>query len=136
MDDVFCLEFKVRDYECDLQGIVNNAVYQHYLEHARHEYLSSRGVDFAALASRGVRPVVVRAELDYKRALQPGDAFVVEVRCHLAGRVRMVFLQDIRHADGGLVLAARIVATVLDARGRPRIPEDFAAMVAGSLIAP
>ncbi|NSW95739.1 MAG: acyl-CoA thioesterase, partial [Bacteroidales bacterium] len=35
----FRLEFTVRDYECDLQGVVNNANYQHYLEHARHEYL-------------------------------------------------------------------------------------------------
>jgi acyl-ACP thioesterase len=33
----FRLEFSVRDYECDLQGVVNNAVYQHYLEYARHE---------------------------------------------------------------------------------------------------
>lgn len=131
MDDVFCLQFKVRDYECDLQGIVNNAVYLHYLEHARHEFLSARGIDFAALAAAGVRPVVVRAELDYKRALRPGDAFAVEVRCHGEGRVRMVFAQDIRHADGDLVLSARFVATVLDARGRPRIPGDFAAKVLG-----
>ena len=26
------LKFKVRDYECDMQGIVNNSVYQNYLE--------------------------------------------------------------------------------------------------------
>ena len=30
---IYELEMKVRDYECDLQGIVNNANYQHYLEH-------------------------------------------------------------------------------------------------------
>ena len=41
------LTLKVRDYECDLQGIVNNANYQHYLEHARHEFLLSLGVSFA-----------------------------------------------------------------------------------------
>ena len=33
------LAFSVRDYECDLQGIVNNAVYQNYYEHPRHQLL-------------------------------------------------------------------------------------------------
>ena len=28
---IYELEMKVRDYECDLQGIVNNANYQHYI---------------------------------------------------------------------------------------------------------
>ncbi len=125
MDDPFRLGFQVRDYECDLQGIVNNAVYQNYLEHARHEFLVARGLDFAAMAAQGVLPVVVRAELDYKRSLRPGDRFQVEIRCAREGRVRMVFFQDIRHDDGGVVLSAKITATVLDARGRPRIPDAF-----------
>ena len=33
----FDLEMKVSDYECDIQSIVNNANYQHYIEHTRHE---------------------------------------------------------------------------------------------------
>ena len=132
MEEPFQLDFQVRDYECDLQGIVNNAVYQNYLEHARHEFLLARGLDFAALAAQGVRPVVVRAELDYKRALRPGDRFRVEVRCLREGRVRMVFLQEIVHADGAVVLSARIVATVLDARGRPRIPDAFERLFAAN----
>lgn len=41
MEYIFELPFKVRDYECDLQGIVNNANYQHYTEHTRHEFLRS-----------------------------------------------------------------------------------------------
>lgn len=129
MADVFCLDFKVRDYECDIQGVVNNAVYQNYLEHARHEYLISRGVDFAKLASEGIYPVVVRAELDYKKSLRPGDSFRVSVRCELFGRLRFVFLQDIIGVDGGVVLSAKFVATILDSRGRPRIPDGFAELI-------
>ena len=49
MNYIYELEMKVRDYECDLQGIVNNANYQHYLEHTRHEFLTSVGISFAAL---------------------------------------------------------------------------------------
>ena len=49
----FELEFEVRDYECDLQGMVNNAVYLNYLEHTRHQYLRSRDIDFAALHEAG-----------------------------------------------------------------------------------
>ena len=59
---LFRLDFQVRDYECDLQGIVNNAVYQNYLEHTRHEYLKTVGLDFAELSQRGIDLVLTRAE--------------------------------------------------------------------------
>ena len=72
MDAPFSLQMKVRDYECDLQQIVNNAVYQQYCEHTRHEYLRSLGIDFAALHNRGIDLVLVRAELDYHYPLRSG----------------------------------------------------------------
>ena len=75
MEFLFKQHFKVRDYECDIQGIVNNSVYQNYLEHARHEFLLSRNVSFAELAQQGTHLVVVRAELDYKAPLKSGDCF-------------------------------------------------------------
>lgn len=56
MNYIYELPMKVRDYECDLQGIVNNANYQHYLEHTRHEFLLSAGVSFAGLHEQGGRP--------------------------------------------------------------------------------
>ena len=67
---------KVRDYECDLQGIVNNANYQHYLEHTRHEFLLSTGVSFAGLHEQGVDPVVARINMAFKTPLKSGDEFI------------------------------------------------------------
>ena len=64
----FATQLKVRDYQCDLQRIVNNTVYQHYLENVRHEYLNGLGLNFAELTTLGVIIVVIRAELDCKQA--------------------------------------------------------------------
>ncbi len=118
------IEFKVRDYECDMQAVVNNGVYQNYLEHARHEFLLDRGVDFAAAAQEGINLVVVRAELDYKQSLTSGDRFVVRSRAQRLSRIRFQFLQDIyRLPDDALMLSACITGTSLNARGRPFEPE-------------
>lgn len=125
------LELKVRDYECDLQGIVNNAVYQNYLEHARHEFLIECGVDFAALSRDGVDLVVVRAELDYKKPLTSGDAFTVSTAFRMRDRVRFEFDQRIHRADGTLCLAGLIIGTAINERGRPAIPRDLVARLAG-----
>ena len=59
----FKLELAVRDYECDFQGIVNNAVYQNYLEHARHLFIKQCGIDFITLSKQGINLVVVRVEM-------------------------------------------------------------------------
>lgn len=120
--------FKVRDYECDMQGVVNNAVYQNYLEHARHEYLLALGLDFAELTRQGVHLVVVRAELDYRRPLRSGDRFVVESRLARESRLRVAFLQQIRRQpDGELMLDGRIIGAAITPEGRPgRIPAELA----------
>ena len=122
----FTTELQVRDYECDLQGIVNNAVYQHYLEQARHEYLNSRGLDFAELTALGVIIVVIRAELDYKQALRPGDRFSVSVSAKKLGRLKVVFEQEIRRlTDDELMLEAKIIAVSLKDGERPYFPAEL-----------
>lgn len=108
------LSFAVRDYELDLQGIVNNAVYQNYLEHARHEFLKAHGLDFNQLHLDGYDAVVVRSEIDYKRSLQSGNRFDVRTRVEREGRLRIVFHQDIvRTDDGQTILKARILAACI-----------------------
>lgn len=126
MEYAFRLGFKVRDYECDIQGIVNNGVYQNYLEHARHEYLLASGVNFAELAKNNINLVVVRAELDYKTALRSGDEFWIGLNVSQSSKVRFEFQQDIyRRADDRLVMKARIVGTSINARGRPFVPQEI-----------
>lgn len=108
---------KVRDYECDLQGIVNNANYQHYLEHTRHEFLSSVGASFAALHQQGVDPVVARISMAFKTPLKSGDEFLSKLSLKKEG-IKYVFYQDIyRKSDGKVVLKA-VVETVCLVNGR------------------
>ncbi|WP_434632118.1 acyl-CoA thioesterase [Chromobacterium sp. CV08] len=123
---VFSVEFKVRDYECDMQGIVNNGVYFNYLEHARHEFLLAKGVDFAALARDQIHLVVVRSEMDYKASLTSGDQFVVTVAFEQVSRARFGFRQMvIRQSDGRVALEGLVIGTALNERGRPSIPAGF-----------
>ena len=58
------LEMDVRDYELDTQGVVNNSVYQNYLEHARHQFLKVMGINFNGLHANGVDAVVHKIELE------------------------------------------------------------------------
>ncbi len=101
--------FKVRDYELDLQGIVNNAVYQNYLEHTRHEFLNHKGINFNELHQQGYDAVVIRSEIDYKIPLKSGDEFVVKIGVEREGRLRLIFNQQIiRKSDQQIMVNAKI----------------------------
>lgn len=107
------LQMKVRDYECDIQGIVNNSVYQNYLEHARHEFLLANNVSFADLHNRGIDAVVARVEMAFKTPLRPGDEFVVKLYVAKEG-FKYVFHQAIyRKSDMKLSIKARVDTVVL-----------------------
>lgn len=122
----FRLDFEVRDYECDMQGVVNNAVYQNYLEHTRHAYIRELGLDFAKLTQRGINLVVIRAELEYKRSLRSGESFWVGLIMERISPLRYTFRQDIfLLPDNQLVLKAWITGTGVNQRGRPELPEEI-----------
>ena len=120
----FCIEMKVRDYECDIQGVVNNANYQHYLEHARHEFLESIGGSFSQLHTQGIDPMVSKITLEYKRPLRGGDRFYVGVNMLRKG-AKLVFLQDIYNIDGNVLAVKGEVDVVCLKDGRLTRGEIF-----------
>ena len=102
------LKMKVRDYECDLEGIVNNANYQHYMEHTRHEFLLQAGISFADMHSRGIDAVVARITIAYKSPLRSRDEFLSCLNVRQEG-IRYVFHQDIyRVSDMKLVARGKV----------------------------
>lgn len=107
-DYIFQLEMNVRDYECDIQGIVNNANYLHYLEHTRHQFLLTEGISFIKLHDQGIDCVVARITVSFKTPLRSDDAFLSCLNLRKEG-VRYVFEQDIyRKADHLLCIRAKV----------------------------
>ena len=124
---MYQISFEVRDSELDTQGIVNNANYFVYFEHARHQFLKQKlAIDFAAWAARGQYLVLLKTETAFKHALQANDSFYVTVDMIPAGRIRVVFMQTIYHShDDRLVATSKNIGTCLDSlRGnKPYLPD-------------
>ena len=114
---IYELTMKVRDYECDLQGIVNNANYQHYIEHTRHEFLCSAGISFARLHEEGTDPVVARLNMAFKTPLRSGDEFVSKLYLKKEG-IKYVFYQDIFRLPDMKPVIKATVETVCLINGR------------------
>ncbi|MBQ8046836.1 MAG: acyl-CoA thioesterase [Prevotella sp.] len=123
-DYIFETRMAVRDYECDIQGIVNNANYLHYLEHTRHLFLKSRGLSFADMHAKGVDAVVARMNLQYKNPLKCDDEFLSCLNVSKEG-LRYIFTQDLyRAADNRLCLRAKIELVCL-IHGRLGTSSDY-----------
>ncbi|OAV70870.1 hypothetical protein Barb6_01611 [Bacteroidales bacterium Barb6] len=113
-DYIFSLLFKVRDYECDLQGVVNNANYQHYMEHTRHEFLESLGENFGIMHNKGVDAFISRADIQYKLSLRSGDSFLSCLNIHKEG-AKLIFDHFIyRESDKALAAKGRIECVIVE----------------------
>lgn len=130
MNYSFEIEIKVRDYECDAQGIVNNANYQHYFEHARHEFLEAAGCSFGKMRQAGIEPVVARIEINYKNSLRGGDLFVCKLYLKREG-IKFVFYQDIFRVSDGALCATGKVTTVCTQNGKLIKGDELADMLNG-----
>lgn len=103
---IYTLEMKTRDYECDVQGVVNNANYQHYLEVTRHEFLESAGVSFTEWHAQGIDVMVAKITMEYKTPLHGSEQFLSCLNLRKEG-ARFVFEQDIyRKSDKRLCVHA------------------------------
>ena len=124
---IFNLDMKVRDYECDLQGVVNNANYQHYMEHTRHEFLESLGANFGQMHEDGLDAFVTKVTISYKKSLRSGDSFRSAIRCSMRAP-KLIFHQDILHLDGTLAARGEVECVVVD-HGRLTRGEFFAELL-------
>ena len=123
---IFTLEIAVRDYELDSEGIVNNAIYLHYLEHTRHAFVKQEGIPFGSLTSDGLVPVVRRMEIDYFTPLRTGDVMLSWLWIERKGP-RFIFYQDIfRKVDGAPVVSAVVTIVCMEKNGRINRGDDLA----------
>lgn len=121
MSHPFSIELAVRDHELDQYGVVNNAVYLTYLEHARHEFLHTAGIDPAAVAREGRSLALAGINVRFRAPLRSRERFSVAVAVSEIGGARVVFHQTIHRLPAGEpILESWAEAVFLDGRGRPQ----------------
>ena len=110
---IFELPMKVRDYEVDSEGIVNNAIYLHYLEHTRHEFCQHAGLSFKEMHNQGIDPVLRKVEIEYITPLGLGDSMISKLWLSRKG-ARFIFHQDIYTPDQRLVVKAVVSCVCIE----------------------
>ncbi len=124
MNYIFETQMEVRDYECDIEGIVNNANYLHYIEHTRHLFLHSLGISFSKMHEQGTDAVVARMNLQYKTPLKCDDVFVSKVALNKEG-LRYIFYQDLYKVSDHKVCFKSKVELVCLINGRLGMSEEY-----------
>ena len=116
---------RVRTYECDSYGHVNNANYLNYLEYARHEFLRDIGFDYLKSIREGYGVYIARIEIDYKKPAFTDDTLVIKSRPIKKGAVSGVIAQEILRGDD-LLAAAKVTWAFVDSKGTPvKIPAEW-----------
>jgi len=124
MKKSFEIEMKVRDYECDSQGVVNNANYLHYMENTRHEFMYSLGMTFKESHLMRIDPVVVKANLHYKTPLTGGDVFISKLTLERKG-VKMIFYQTIHRKSDNVLCCSGTIEVAILMGGKPSRGDFF-----------
>ena len=116
---------KVRSYECDSYGHVNNANYLNYLEFARYELLKDVGFDYVAMTKAGYGVYVARVEIDYKKPAITDDELLINSWPVKKGAVSGVIAQQIWRGED-LLIDAKVTWAFVDANGMPtKIPSEW-----------
>ncbi len=118
MENHFVTTLKVRTYECDLYGHVNNAVFLNYFEMARVEFLYYLGFSLQSLKKEGFLLPIVKIEIEYKKPVFPGEELELALDWTRKGKTSATFRQ-VAKRNGETVAAADVTWVVTDLQGKP-----------------
>lgn len=120
----FEYKMKVRDYECDSQGVVNNANYLHYFEATRHELMEKCGLRLRDLTEQNIIPLLRNANINYRNSLRGSEEFVSKIRVERDG-LRYYFIQEIIRIPDNTLCAKGEIEVVCLIDGKVSKPDLF-----------
>lgn len=121
-------QVQVMFFDTDCGGVVSNISYLRFIEIARTLLAEELGLVLTEMAENHRYPVVVRTEIDYRRAAKLGDKLVVEGWLDRVERARFWCAFHItRPADDVLIAECRqMIALIEMPEGKLlRLPENW-----------
>jgi YbgC/YbaW family acyl-CoA thioester hydrolase len=101
-------EVQVMFFDTDCGGVVHNIAYLRFIEIARTLLAEQLGLSLNEMAATQKYPVVVRTEIDYRRAAKLGDRLIIEGWLDEIARVRFwCAFRIARPADDALIVQCR-----------------------------
>src|SRR2546421_1729370 len=121
-------EVQVMFFDTDCAAVVHNIAYLRFIEIARTFLAEELGLGLAAMAETQKYPVVVRTEIDYRRAAKLGDKLTIEGWLDRLERVRFwCGFKIIRPSDEILIAECRQMLAIIQMPDAKllRVPEDW-----------
>ena len=118
-------QLRVRAFECDYYGHVNNATYLNYLEAARMEVLEAKRLSLSVMKANGFSIVLRKVNIQYRIPAVFGDTLCIKSSLSECTRTNGTFYQQIfRMSDDKFIADAHVNWVVVNSDGRPvRIPQ-------------
>jgi len=118
---------KVMSYELDSWGHVNNAIYLNYLEKARNDFMTQKGLNFKKFSEWEVFPVLSRSIIEYKKPAFADDELIINGHISNYTAASFTLQYSITKKDTNIIIAeAETFHVFVNKKNRPtRIPEEF-----------